>query len=390
MRAVDSSGHFDLAVVGAGIVGLATALAAARRGLRVAVIDRDARANGASVRNFGFVCVTGQERGVTWPRARRSREVWREVAGAAGIGVVHDGMWMVVRRPEARAVIEEFMRGDMAQGCRLLEPAEAQRRFPQLAARGLAAVLESTTELRVDSRTAIPLLALWLASAHRVHFMRSTVVTGVEPPWLATSAGRLRAERVVVCPGDDYTGLYADRLARQALTRCRLQMLRLADPGFRIPAALMSDLGLARYAGYAQLAASATLRRRLAAEQPQHLEHGVHLIVVQNADGSLVVGDSHHYSMTPEPFARADIDALILGEFRAAFGIDPPAVLERWIGSYAAAADRTVLIDAPEPAVRIAIVTSGTGASTAFAIGEELVASLFDSGTMPAPTAPVV
>jgi len=105
---------------------------------------------------------------------------------------------------------------------------------------------------------------------------------------------------------------------------------------------------------------------------------------------SLVVGDSHHYSMTPEPFARADIDALILGEFRAAFGIDPPAVLERWIGSYAAAADRAVLIDAPEPAVRIAIVTSGTGASTAFAIGEELVASLFDSGTMPAPTAPVV
>jgi glycine/D-amino acid oxidase-like deaminating enzyme len=49
--------HFDLAVVGAGILGLASALAGARRGLRVAVIDRDARANGASVRNFGFVTV---------------------------------------------------------------------------------------------------------------------------------------------------------------------------------------------------------------------------------------------------------------------------------------------------------------------------------------------
>ena len=38
---------YDLAVVGAGIVGLAHALAGARRGLRVVVIDRDARANGA-------------------------------------------------------------------------------------------------------------------------------------------------------------------------------------------------------------------------------------------------------------------------------------------------------------------------------------------------------
>ena len=44
-----------------GNVGLAHALAAARRGLRVVVIDRDAQANGASVRNFGFVTVTGQE-----------------------------------------------------------------------------------------------------------------------------------------------------------------------------------------------------------------------------------------------------------------------------------------------------------------------------------------
>jgi len=50
---------YDLAVVGAGIVGLGCALAAARAGKRVAVIDRDAQANGASVRNFGFVTVTG-------------------------------------------------------------------------------------------------------------------------------------------------------------------------------------------------------------------------------------------------------------------------------------------------------------------------------------------
>ena len=54
-------GQFDLAIVGAGICGLAHALAATRRGLRVAVIERDAQANGASIRNFGFVTVTGQQ-----------------------------------------------------------------------------------------------------------------------------------------------------------------------------------------------------------------------------------------------------------------------------------------------------------------------------------------
>ncbi|NBQ62165.1 MAG: FAD-dependent oxidoreductase, partial [Proteobacteria bacterium] len=67
---------FDLAVVGAGIVGLAHALVAARRGWRVVVIDRDDRCVGASIRNFGFITVSGQGAGDTWRRAMRSRDVW--------------------------------------------------------------------------------------------------------------------------------------------------------------------------------------------------------------------------------------------------------------------------------------------------------------------------
>ena len=198
-------------------------------------------------------------------------------------------------------------------------------------------------------------------------------------PLVLGSRGTIRAERVAVCPGGDFNGLYADCLAAYRLTRCKLQMLRLADPGFRFPAALMSDLGLGRYRGYADLAAAAPLKARLAVEQPEHHAHGIHLIAVQSADGSLVVGDSHHYAATPDPFAQEAVDALILDEFSAALGIKPPPVIERWTGTYASAADRSVLIDAPEPAVRLAIVTCGAGASTGFAIGEELIASLFDT-----------
>jgi len=62
-----------------------------------------------------------------------------------------------------------------------------------------------------------------------------------------------------------------------------------------------------------------------------------------------------------------------------ALGLPPPPTIGRWIGTYASSPDRPVLIDAPEPAVRIAIVTSGAGASTGFAIGEELIESLFGS-----------
>ncbi|HWW20483.1 MAG TPA: hypothetical protein VNZ06_06735, partial [Steroidobacteraceae bacterium] len=79
-------------------------------------------------------------------------------------------------------------------------------------------------------------------------------------------------------------------------------------------------------------------------------------------------------------FSLQAVDELILEEFRLSLGVDPPPVLERWTGTYAAASDRPMLLDAPHPCVRVAIVTCGAGASTGFAIGEELIASLLDAG----------
>jgi FAD dependent oxidoreductase TIGR03364 len=371
------SGAFDLAVVGAGIIGLSCARAAALKGLRVVVIDRDSQASGASVRNFGFVAVTGQERGAEWTRARRSCAIWEEVAQQAGIPILQRGLWMTARRPEAVPILEAFLATEMGEGCKLLSRAAARALCPELVNEQVQAVLSSSMDLRVESREAIPKIAAWLAERWGVQFLRQTAVLSVAPPMLETSRGVVQAGAVVVCPGDDAYSLYPKRIARYQVTRCKLQMLRLADPGFRLPGTVMSDLGLLRYPGYSALAEAAPLRARLEAEQGEHLEHGIHLIVVQSADGSLIVGDSHHYAATQDCFADEHIDELILGEFSAATGRSPPAVRERWIGTYAAAPDRTMFIDAPARDVRIVMITSGSGTSTGFALGEEVVTDLF-------------
>ncbi|HXA37389.1 MAG TPA: TIGR03364 family FAD-dependent oxidoreductase [Phenylobacterium sp.] len=375
-----AEGAYDLAVVGAGIVGMACALAAARRGMRVAVIDRDAQANGASVRNFGFVTVTGQERGEMWRRARRTRDIWAEVAPQAGVPVLHEGLVMTARREEAVAVLEAFLETEMGEGCRLLAAGELRRDHPHLAGDGLMAALWSPHDLRVESRQAIPRLAAWLAARHGVTFIWGAAALSVESGRVVTTRGLIEAGAVAVCPGDDLSTLFPQPVAAAGVTRCKLQMLRLADPGFRLSTAVMSDLGLARYAGYAALPEARALAARLAAEQPQHLAHGVHLIVVQSADGSLVVGDSHHYAATPDPFSHQAVDDLILDEFAAVFGRPAPPAIERWTGTYASATDRAVLVEAPMDGVRLAMVTTGAGASTGFALGEEVVADLMGEG----------
>ncbi|RFU11520.1 TIGR03364 family FAD-dependent oxidoreductase [Rhodobacteraceae bacterium W635] len=367
---------YDMAVVGAGIVGLAHALAAAQRGKRVVVIDRDTQANGASIRNFGFVTVTGQQAGSCWARAMRSREVWAEIAPKAGIEVLQRGLTVLAERDEAVAVLEAFLATGMGQGCRMLTRAEAAARLPITGA--VQGALHSPHELRVESRDAIPRLAAWLQAAHGVTFLYGRRVTAVTLPRLDTSAGPVEAETAVICPGDDFTGLHADRIAAQGFTRCLLHMLRVmpARPT-SLPTPVMSDLGLARYLGYAELPEAAALKTRLDAEKAEARAEGVHLIAVQSADGSLVVGDSHRYDLTPPPFADARVDDLVLGELDAVLSLPGARVTERWTGTYASAPDRLAWTDHVSDAEKLVIVTSGTGASTAFAIAEETLDSLY-------------
>ncbi len=286
-------------------------------------------------------------------------------------------MLLVVRRPESLRVAEAFLKTDMGVGCALLERADLLHRFLQARATDAIGALWSPHEVRVESRDAIPRLTRWLHERWGVEFLFNTTTLDVDPPSIRTSIGRISAAAAIVCPGDDFVSLFADRIASRQLTKCRLSMLRLATPGYRLPSALMSDLGLVRYLGYAALPEAVVLRERLDREQSAQLQHGIHLIVVQSTDGSLVVGDSHHYDDTPLPYASAETERLILDELRAATAIDSP-VIERWTGVYASATDRPMVVDTPMPSVRTVIITSGTGASTAFAIAEEVVGDLYD------------
>ncbi len=366
-----SLGGYDLVVIGAGIIGLATAWTAQQRGMRVAVVERNAKAIGASVRNFGFITVTGQRRGEHWKRASETAGIWRRIAPLAGIEVVQEGLHVVAQRPEALAVLEAFIATEMGQGCELVSIEKAKSDWPCFK-NGLA-LLHSPHECRVESRDAIPRLSYWLAHSLGVDFFWNTAVSAVELPQVFTSRGSLRAEHCVVCPGNDLNALFPEVLAQAGIRQCTLQMMRVS-PGqaLKLPSAIMSDLSLIRYEGYADLPEARPLNARLQAEQAAHLAQGIHLIVVQSADGSLVVGDSHVYGDAEDPFASASTEALIMDEFHRVLNLPNAAVVERWTGSYASASD-VVFKATPSAGVALGVVTGGTGASTSFAFARELL-----------------
>src|SRR5215472_10893720 len=98
----------DLAIVGAGILGLAHAYAAARRGLRVAVFERSQRASGASVRNFGLLWPVGQPHGAMYELALRSRALWLDVLEEARLPHWPQGALHLAYRDDEAAVAREF------------------------------------------------------------------------------------------------------------------------------------------------------------------------------------------------------------------------------------------------------------------------------------------
>jgi FAD dependent oxidoreductase TIGR03364 len=366
--------HSDFLVIGSGIVGLAHAWAAASRGMSVTVLEKNDRCTGASIRNFGFVTVTGQRAGTTWQRARRSREIWSEVAPAAKIPVCQTGLWVLGRRPEAGQVLEAFAASAMGEGCRLYAAGELSERAPYLRSENAWGGLYSPHELRVESTTAIPLLAMWLRDQLGVRFFFGHEALELDGGRVNSAKASFEAERVVICPGTELAGLAAPYLAGHGLSLTQLQMMRLSPVvRTRLPSAVMSDLSLVRYAGYTGLGAHQPLLDRLQAEQPEALAAGIHLIVVQGLDGSLVVGDSHHPAQDVLPFIDSGINSIILQEMEQTMCLGGYVPTSQWLGWYPVGGTDDALVLAPHPSLRVVTITSGTGASTAFGLAEEVI-----------------
>ncbi len=367
---MQQAGKADLVVVGSGIVGMATALAGLRQGLRVEVVDRESVCTGASIRNFGFVTVTGQGSGATWRRARRSRDIWAEIAPKAGIAVEHAGLYVLAQRAEAETVLQELLRTQEGAQLQWLDAAQLSHRAPQLAHAYVRGALYSPHELRIESRVAVERLRQWLAT-QGVQFHMGRAVTGVQTGRVQMGNESLQAQRIVVCPGPDIKTLFPEAFKPFNTQLCQLQMLRVRPPqGYRLQSAVMSDLSLVRYRGYSALPGARRLEDRLRLEQGRALQHGIHLIVVQSADGTLVVGDSHRYGECMPPFEPAEAEELILQEMQRMLCLGHYRIEERWTGIYPSGSQDAFIAEVL-PGVQVLSVISGTGMSTAFALAEE-------------------
>jgi FAD dependent oxidoreductase TIGR03364 len=367
---------YDVAVVGAGILGLAHAYHLARQGRRVVVFERHLKAQGASIRNFGMLWPIGQPAGPLYQLARRSLEIWLAVLKESGLWHTRCGSLHVAYHKDEAEILREFSAADGSErGCELLTPGGVRERCPAVRPDRLFAGLWSPAETCVDPRDVIAGLPEWLHRKHAVEFQFGVPVVGYEPPIVRTPAGEWQAKQLILCSGDEFQALFPNAFAGLGLVRCKLQMLR-SQPypaGWRLGPMLAAGLTLRHYASFARCPSLPALKTRLDAELPEYGRYGIHVMAAQNGRGELVLGDSHEYGDDIDVIDKREIDDLILAYLETFLSAPNLRIASRWHGTYAKHPKDAFLVLHPAERVTAITAVGGAGMTLSFGLAELVV-----------------
>jgi FAD dependent oxidoreductase TIGR03364 len=369
-------------VIGAGIGGLATARALAEKGFAVKVIERSQQAVGASVRNFGMIWPVGQPSGVLYERAIRSRDIWKQIAADTGIGCEQNGSLHLAYHEDEMEVITEL--NDIfkkeKRPVRLMNAKKIIDEYDSVNPEKLLGALYSADEMVVDPREAMAKLPEYLEEKYDVIFEWGKCVSFVaDQKVYIGNEEEYEADLIFVCSGADFETLYPEEYMRFPVTKCKLQMMRLAaqPDEWRIGASLCGGLSLIHYNSFKAAPSINKLKQRYEDQMSEYIDAGIHVMVSQNTAGELTVGDSHEYGLHFDPFDKAAINLLILDYLKKFTRIKDLAVMQTWNGIYPKMTNgETDLFFSPEPGVYIINGLGGAGMTIGFGFAEECIEQL--------------
>jgi glycine oxidase len=237
----------DLAIVGAGAIGLAIAWRACGRGLRVVVLERDTAGAGASHVAAGMLAPNAEaiaaersllELGLASARAYPRFVAELEAAAElADVGYTRCGTLLVARdADEAEALERELeLRQRLGLSVERLRPSRARALEPGLSP-ALRLALKVSDDHAIDPRVLIPALCVAIERAggeirHRTRVRGLATKAGRVSGVILEDGSELAAPAVVVAAGswaEELDGIAAG--ARIPVRPVKGQILRLHDP----------------------------------------------------------------------------------------------------------------------------------------------------------------
>ncbi len=381
---------WDVVVVGSGVLGLFHAYHASRLGLRTLLIEKDSRPMRASVRNFGMIIPSGMPPGEWHRRAEESARLYQQLASDVGFPILHRATQYVASTPEELQVIREFAERGPDQGyhCEFLDQRQSLEANAAIRPDYCLGSILFHSDLRIDPRVLIDKMVDWFSRQEHCTYLPKTMavrarVEGSRCRVTTADDTQHEAQQVFVCNGSDLRILFPDRMNDHGLVHCKLLMLRTAPQQMNLQSSLASGLSVRRYPSF-QLSPSWEAMQKSSVHDPALLEAGIHILAVQDADGRIVLGDSHEYSQDDlNDHLDANLERLLLSECRRMLRLSHWEIDERWHGVYTSNAAGELFEETIDGRIHVVTGIGGKGMTTSPALARERIEHIFQANAKP-------
>lgn len=381
MKTLDS----DLIIVGAGILGLSAAIQAAEQGLKVQLFEKDAEPVGATRRNFGMIgtsTLTHPES--EWHKhALSTRDFYQRIQAQTDISFQQrNGLYLANTELEWQ-VLNEFAVSapDYDIPVQLLSREQTLQQFgwinPQVEIRGGMIFHEDySVEPQLIGKR---LLQYAQQLGVEIHCNACVVKTsagcepGIKEVHLA-SGETYRTEKVLICHGELTQLLYPELLQNMGLLRCSLQMALTQPFKQHLNASVYSGLSISRYPAFEICSSHAELTYE--SRQGLVKDYGIHILLKQNMNGQIILGDSHEYypvEEMPQFYQREEINHFIQDYCQTKIGLTLPQIEFRWNGYYLTHPEQPACVTEAEPGIFLISAVAGKGMTTGAGFMKEIL-----------------
>ncbi|PKA98160.1 FAD dependent oxidoreductase TIGR03364 [Flavobacteriaceae bacterium MAR_2009_75] len=379
---------YDLIVLGGGVLGTFHAYHAINKGLKVALIEKDAQPQGATVRNFGQVVPSGMDS--KWQNfGRESLAIYKEIQSQFDISVRQEGSIYLASNEEEVQLLEELkeINDSNSYSSELLTKKQCLEGYPNLREDYVKAGLFFAEEVKVEPRVMINKLHQYLKQKGLDIYTGETVLecdalrNGVQ---LYTSKSRLlSSSKVIICNGSEFKILYPKLFEESDLIVSKLQMMQTkVQPNYTLRSSVLTGLSIRRYEAFTECPSYAGIKAK---EDPESFERrwGVHILFKQAADGSIIIGDSHEYA----PAGRIDklgfdlnmnVDNFVIEEAKKIFDLPTYEIQNRWFGMYSQCQNSDIFQHTIDEDIHIVTGIGGKGMTGSAGFAKQNINSIFN------------
>lgn len=381
---------YDLIVVGSGVLGTFHAYHALKKGLRVAIIEKDKMPKGATVQNFGQVVPSGMDS--KWQTyGRESLAIYKEIQTQFDISIRQNGSVYLASNAEEVQLIEELAQINRSNNyqSQLLTKQECLDKYPGLRADYVKAGLFFPEEVTAEPRTMIYRLQEFMIQKMGLQLITNTNIINCESTTngvsLSTADNReFLAGKVIICNGNEFKNLFPTIFNESDLEVSKLQMMQTKpQPNYKLNGSILTGLSIRRYEAFYECPSFKAIKAK---ENPDALEKkwGVHILFKQAADGSVILGDSHHYADAKNSDdlgfdLNMDIDNFMIQEAKKIIDLPNYEIQNRWYGMYSQCKTKDIFECTIGENIHIVTGIGGKGMTGSAGFSKENINKIFNT-----------